>query len=125
MTIKTSVPSKKSKGYEQKIREICLSFPQTQEDFPWGHSAFKIKKKAFVFMGLDDSGLSISMKLKESHAEALEHSFAKPTHYGLGKHGWVSAQFGPGESVPIEVLRAWIDESFRLIAPKAVLKELL
>src|SRR4051812_19120843 len=118
MTLRASNPSKKSKGYEELIRECCITYPKTKEDFPWGHSAFKVNKKAFVFMALDETGLSITVKLKKSHAAALEHSFAEPAHYGLGKHGWVTAQFGPSEIIPMDLLQSWIDESFRLIAPK-------
>jgi hypothetical protein len=34
------------------LRKAALAFPKTVEDFPWGHSAFKVAgKKAFLFMG--------------------------------------------------------------------------
>jgi hypothetical protein len=44
--------------------------------------------------------------------------FAKPTEYGLGKSGWVTADFSNGEPPPLELLKAWIDESYRAQAPK-------
>jgi predicted DNA-binding protein (MmcQ/YjbR family) len=90
---------------------------------PWGHSAFKVKGKTFVFLGSDESGLGISVKLKGSHAKALKLPFTEPTHYGLGKHGWVSANFGPKENIPFELLKGWIAESFQCICPKSVLKK--
>src|SRR5262249_56520222 len=40
-----------------------------------------------------------------------------PTGYGLGKAGWVSAAFEPGSSPPIDLLCAWIDESYLAVAP--------
>ena len=36
--------------------------------------------------------------------------------YGLGDSGWVSVKFGPG--LPFDMLRDWIDESYRAVAPK-------
>jgi len=44
--------------------------------------------------------------------------------YGLGRAGWVTATFETGEPVPVELMIAWIDESYRAIAPKKLVKEL-
>jgi predicted DNA-binding protein (MmcQ/YjbR family) len=51
-------------------------------------------------------------------------AFASPTGYGLGKSGWITARFGKKDKVPLGLLEAWIDESYRAIAPKAVVKSL-
>ena len=50
--------------------------------------------------------------------------FTEPAHYGMGKHGWVTARFAPKAKAPVAVLKAWIEESYRLIAPKGLAKEL-
>lgn len=106
----------------QQIRRHALSFPESHEDHPWEHSAFKVKGKTFVFAAADSEGLGISVKLEESHAHALRHPFASPTRYGLGKHGWVSARFEPDQAVPLDLLKRWIEESFFAVAPLSVLK---
>lgn len=100
------------------LRKFAATFPETREDFPWEHSAFKVRGKTFVFLYADAEQLSLSTKLRESGEMALGLPFAEPTGYGLGKSGWVSARFGPKEAVPIDLLKAWIDESYRAIAPK-------
>jgi predicted DNA-binding protein (MmcQ/YjbR family) len=111
--------SRSGRAVEAALREFALGFPETHEDFPWGHVAIKVRGKAFLFLGGSESGgVSLSVKLTASHASALDRPFATPTGYGLGKHGWVSAQFEPDDAVPLDVLRAWIDESYRAIAPK-------
>lgn len=102
------------------LREVALGYPQVHEDHPWGELAFKVGAKVFLFLSVAPERVSLSVKLPHSGTAALDRPFAEPTHYGLGKHGWVTASFGPGDAPPIPLLRAWIDESYRAIAPKKV-----
>jgi predicted DNA-binding protein (MmcQ/YjbR family) len=102
------------------LRKFALTFPEAYEDHPWGEIAIKVRGKVFVFMG--EEGLT--MKLPQSKEFALEYPFTKPTAYGLGKSGWVSAEFKRSETPPLDVLKAWIAESYRAIAPKALVKKL-
>ena len=85
---------------------MALSLPEVREDHPWGHSAFKVGKKAFLFMASENGGLSLSVKLPQSGLLALSLPFAQPTGYGLGKSGWVTASFTPKQSPPVPVLSA-------------------
>jgi predicted DNA-binding protein (MmcQ/YjbR family) len=105
------------------LRKHALGYPETMEDFPWGHSAFKVKRKVFLFTYLcDEEGfLSLSVKLPISGKMALALPFAAPTQYGLGKSGWVTARFYATDEIPLDMLKEWLDESFRAIAPKKVL----
>jgi len=99
------------------LRRFCLSFPEAREDHPWGESAFKVNKKVFTFLSLHRNILHITTKLPETGKAALGLPFAAPTGYGLGKSGWVTANFEPGDQVPLELLQEWIQESYRAIAP--------
>jgi predicted DNA-binding protein (MmcQ/YjbR family) len=115
----------KSKGgkIESKLRDYALAFPEAYEEFPWGHSAIKVKKKAFLFMGTGEDGdFSISVKLPNSRDMAVDLPFAEPTGYGLGKAGWVTAHLKDEKS--LDLIKAWIDESYRAIAPKKLVKSL-
>ena len=121
------MPSAKSlKKAAAALRKLALAYPDTIEDFPWEHSAFKVKKKVFLFTFLDAKGgvLSLSLKLPVSRTMALTLPFAKPTAYGLGKSGWVTSQFKTSDKIPLDMLLEWVDESFRAIAPKRVLAKL-
>jgi predicted DNA-binding protein (MmcQ/YjbR family) len=102
------------------LRKAALAYPDTVEDFPWGHSAFKVGgKKTFLFMGADeDGGFSCSMKLPFRNEEALKVKGAKPTEYGLGRAGWVTFQFSAKAKPPMAKLTDWLDESWRAVAPK-------
>ena len=111
------------KAFEH-VRKFALSYPETREDHPWGESAIKVKGKTFVFMGLSEGKLGLSVKLPRSREFALDYPFTQPTRYGLGNSGWVSASFEGKDNPPLDVLRAWVDESFRAIAPKKLVATL-
>src|SRR5258706_5990817 len=83
----------KSKGgaIESKLRDYALGFPEAYEEFPWGHSAIKVKGKAFVFMGSGDDGFSISVKLPQSRDMAVHLPVTEATGYRLRQRGWVTA----------------------------------
>ncbi|HZI13508.1 MAG TPA: MmcQ/YjbR family DNA-binding protein [Myxococcus sp.] len=114
----------KLKAAEDRLREVSLAFPEVTEEFPWGHRTVKVKGKMFVILTLDNEALGVTTKLPASNEAALMLPFAEPTGYGLGKSGWVSARFKPGDAVPVELLTQWIHESFRAVAPQKVLKQL-
>lgn len=102
---------------EAQLRAHALAKPEATEHFPWGERAIKVKGKVFVFMHRDAERLSLTAKLPETGAMALLLPFAEPTGYGLGKAGWVSARFDAGEPLPLDILTAWIDESYGAVAP--------
>jgi predicted DNA-binding protein (MmcQ/YjbR family) len=100
------------------LREFALSLPEAYEEFPWGERVAKVKGKVFVFLGMNGDELGLSVKLPQSGMLALGLPFASLTGYGLGKAGWVTARFAKSEKAPIDLLRSWIDESYRAVAPK-------
>jgi predicted DNA-binding protein (MmcQ/YjbR family) len=106
------------------LRTFALSLPEAYEEFPWGERVAKVKGKVFVFLGMDGDELGLSVKLPQSALLALGLPFASPTGYGLGKAGWVTARFAKGEKAPVDLLRSWIDESYRAVAPKKLVAAL-
>jgi predicted DNA-binding protein (MmcQ/YjbR family) len=105
-----------------KVRAFALTLPEAVEEHPWGEDVVKVRRKIFVFLGSSTSR-RISVKLEESHAHALSIDGAEPTGYGLGKAGWVTVPLrAPG--VGVELLRDWVEESYRIVAPKRLAAEL-
>lgn len=100
------------------LRKHALTYPEAWEDHPWGECVIKVRKKIFLMLGADRNGLRVTLKLPLSYGAALLAPFAKPTGYGLGPSGWVSCTFGPKDPVPMDVLKEWLDESYRAIAPQ-------
>ena len=112
-----------AKANQMALRDFAMRYAGAHEDFPWGERVIKVKGKVFLFLGKGED-LSLSVKLPASGLIALDLPFTSPTAYGLGKSGWVSAQFGPKDKPPMDVLRAWIDESYRAVAPKKLVASL-
>ncbi len=109
------------------LREFALSFPEAWEDFPWEERVIKVGKKIFVFMGkadLDGLSLGLCVKLPKSGADVLLEDYAEPGSYGTGKHGWVAVQFSGSDEPPLDRIREWIDESYRAVATKKLVKVL-
>jgi predicted DNA-binding protein (MmcQ/YjbR family) len=107
-----------------RLRKLALGYPEAVEEMPWGHSAIKVRGKTFAFLAADAGTFSLSAKLPSSSLVALQLPFASPTEYGLGRSGWVTARFPRTARVPVEILRLWIDESYRAIAPKRLVARL-
>ena len=106
----------------EKVRAFALSLPEAVEEHPWGEDVAKVRGKIFVFLGSNGSR-HVTVKLDESHAHALSIEGAKPTGYGLGKAGWVTVPTrAPG--VSMDVLRDWVEESYRIVAPKRLTADL-
>jgi predicted DNA-binding protein (MmcQ/YjbR family) len=103
----------------QKLRAAALAHPDTHEDFPWGHSAIKVRGKVFVFLGSDEGTWTMTVKLPVSAAAALRLDHVSPTGYSLGKSGWVTATFPMRGSVDHETLLDWLAESYRAVALKS------
>jgi len=106
------------------LLEFALTFPDAHVDHPWGETVVKVRGKIFVFLGEDGNEPGgFSVKLDESLEPALAVDGAEPTGYGLGRAGWVSVPL-KGRSPSIGVLRDWVEESYRRVAPKTLVREL-
>jgi predicted DNA-binding protein (MmcQ/YjbR family) len=71
-----------------------------------------------------EDGVSLSVKPTRTGADLLEMPFAEPMGYGMGKHGWVTLLLMRDDHTTLELLEAWIDESYRAVAPKRRVAEL-
>ena len=116
--------SKKAATLRGKLLARALEYPGAHIDHPWGETVVKVNKKVFVFLGMDDDPKGMSVKLDESNEQALSLPGSEPTGYGLGKAGWVSLSFLGSDVPPIGVLRDWLEESYRRVAPKKLVAEL-
>ena len=109
----------------KELRAFGLAYPGAHLKSPWpGHKDLAVNDKTFAYLSIEGEPFSISCKLPKSNAMALMLPFVKPAEYGLGKSGWVAATFADDEPLPVDMLKAWIDESYRAQAPKKLLASL-
>ncbi len=116
---------KAAKQANTSLKKHALSFPEAWEDHPWGGTVVKVRKKIFCSLGPgpdSQDAVCMSVKLPTSEVQALDLEGAEPAGYGLGKHGWVTLRLDPENMPDIEILMGYIDESYRAIAPKALVK---
>jgi predicted DNA-binding protein (MmcQ/YjbR family) len=108
----------------EPLRTFAFGLPEAYEDHPWGESVAKVAKKVFVFFGSthDDGEFGFSVKLPNSNDEALAMPFTEPTGYGLDRGHWVTVR--PPDDIPVDLLLAWIEESYRTVAPKSLVAQL-
>ena len=108
-----------------QLREFGLAYPGAHTKSPWpGHMDLAVKDKTFAYLSIEGEPFSISCKLVNTWAEALKLPYTKPTAYGLGKASWVTASFADGDELPLQMLKDWIDESYRAQAPKKLVASL-
>ena len=107
----------------KELRAFGLAYPGAHTKSPWpGHLDLAVNDKTFAYLSIEGEPFGISCKLPHSSAMALNLPFTQPTPYGLGKSGWVSATPPTSKPVPVDLFKAWIDESYRAQAPKRLVK---
>jgi predicted DNA-binding protein (MmcQ/YjbR family) len=108
-----------------QLRAFAFALPEAWEDHPWGESVAKVGKKVFVFFGegeSPDGTANLSVKLPSSYEEAMALPFTETTGYGLDRGKWVTVHAPP--DTPTDMLTAWIEESYRAVAPKALVQRI-
>ncbi|MCC6336501.1 MAG: MmcQ/YjbR family DNA-binding protein [Myxococcales bacterium] len=107
------------------LRAFGLAYPGAHTKSPWpGHLDLAVADKTFAYLSVEGEPLQLSCKLPASAGLALTLPFTQPAAYGLGKSGWVSAQFKEADDPPVELLKQWLNESYRAQAPKKLVKQL-
>jgi predicted DNA-binding protein (MmcQ/YjbR family) len=116
-----------------RVREIALDFPEAFEKISWGRPVF-CAPKIFVMYGgsvkTDVKGeyvqhpYSILVKVDESDRRALEQDrrFFYPAY--MGPSGWLGLDLSATKNVDWDEVRELVDASFRLSAPRILIKQL-
>jgi len=106
----------------QGLRVHALSLPETSEGTSCVNRAFKVRKKNFVFLGEKPDGtcrLMVKLGPSLEKAAAIEHD-----GLSVGTTGWVTWNFAGDAPPEASLLEGWVVESFRMLAPKTVVRQL-
>lgn len=106
------------------LREHALSFPGVNEGDSCVKRAFRARTKGFLFLGEKPDSYNVMLKLGDSVEEAEMLTAENPDSWALGKFNWMTMHFDNDEQPPDGLLERWIEESYRLLAPKKLLSEL-
>lgn len=116
-----------------QLREIALGFPEAFEKISWGRPVFCAPKIFAMYGGsakTDTKGEyvqyphSILVKVDESDRRALEQDtrFYYPAY--MGPSGWLGLDLTATSEIDWTEVRELIDASYRLVAPKKLVKRL-
>ncbi|MEO7330781.1 MAG: MmcQ/YjbR family DNA-binding protein, partial [Minicystis sp.] len=110
--------------FHDRLLAIVLRLPGAYEDRPWGSVHCKVAGKIFVGWGRHDDGeMQMGFRVDKELQSMLvvsdpRFSIAKY----VGQHGGVDMHLGPRPDW--EEVENFIVESYRIIAPKKLVKEL-
>jgi predicted DNA-binding protein (MmcQ/YjbR family) len=116
-----------------EVREICLGLPGAFEKLSWGRPVFCAPKMFVMYGGSEKTDVTseyvqhphaILVKVDDSDRTALEHDirFFFPAY--MGPFGWLGLDFTAKKEIDWAEVGELVDASFRLIAPKKLIKQL-
>ena len=104
----------------EALRDLCLTFPGSQETFPFGSetSVFKVADKMFSLSRLSGVPLSVSVKCEPLLAQQLRAAHPATIHggYHLNKRHWNTVLIDG--SLPDAAIADMIEDSYDLVVSR-------
>jgi YjbR len=106
-------------AFIKKLRAQALKLPEAEEGIACKGTALEcptvmVRKKAFLFLAASQ----LRLKLDDSLAEAESLAAQKPDCCKVGGKGWVTITYADLPATQAKALERWVEESYRLFAPK-------
>ena len=112
-----------------RLREVCLSFPESHEVEAWGEPTFRVKNKVFAMYASPETHHGAGRPgvwIKSAHVTQDMLVRAEPARYFVppyaGKSGWVGAHLDRRPSWRALTDLLW--DGYRMAAPKTLLARL-
>jgi predicted DNA-binding protein (MmcQ/YjbR family) len=105
----------------QRLRGLCLRFPETSESSSWGHPNFRAGKKTFATFEIVGGRPSIAFRMDHTDVDQLlgrKHFFTTP--YGRGQ--WVS--LWADTALDWDFITDLLRRSYRVVALKRMISTL-
>jgi len=96
------------------IRTKAAAFPAVAPGTSCNQSAFKVGKRAFLYIGpgAKGRGFKAMFKLDESMPQAKELASTHPDRFEVGSTGWVTTRFTAEQPLPDALWQTWLEESY-------------
>jgi len=104
----------------EKFGEEALRLPEVEEGSSCNKVAYKARKKAFLYLGEKEGTWNVMLKLTNS-AEDVKDVAAVAEELSVNDKGWLSATFPYEQELPQKML-TWVEESYRALVPKTLVK---
>ena len=118
------VPRLLTERSPERVREICLAFPEAVESGGVGNPSFKVRDKIFAMQHGHEERPSLWVKAPPGAQELLVGAeparFFRPPY--VGHAGWVGAWLDV--ELDWDELGDMIEESYRMTAPKRLVAQL-
>jgi hypothetical protein len=112
---------------EQKVRELCLDLPETNERASHGRPAFFVRDKKSFVMYMDNHHGSGHEALWCAAPEGIQEMLvnAAPEHYFrppyVGHRGWIGVYLDTG--IDEDEVAGVIEDAYLAVAPKPLAKQ--
>lgn len=110
-----------STNYSPRVEALiahAMGYPETTLESPWDFPLVKVRGKIFCMFHDEPGTFTVTLKLRDSLVAAMDRDNIAPASHGLGKSGWVTSTWLRSAPFDDMLIHAWMDESFRLVAPK-------
>ena len=108
-----------------RVRRICLAFPETSERLSHGEPTFFVRKKVFAMFSNNhhnDGHVAVLLPappgVQKALIDASPEKFYRPAYVGV--RGWVGIEL---DRISDEELTSHVREAWRLIAPKKLVAQ--
>lgn len=98
----------------ETIKAKALEYQNVEEGQSCSQSAFKVRGKAFLYIGMQGGRGKAMFKLKSSKEEALVLAQENPDDFQVGSTSWVTARFTDEDPIATDVWQKWLQESYEL-----------
>lgn len=102
----------------EKLRAICLAFPEAVEKETWGDPTFRVRGKIFAMEKRGDGRISVWCKSTPDSRDVL--LLAAPSLFFVppyvGSKGWIGMRLD--DDPDWQEVASIVRESYRLIAPR-------
>lgn len=107
-----------------RLRAICLALPEAEERETWGAPTYRVRDRIFAMLRTGDGRTSLWCKAPPGAQEILVGAdpelFFRPPY--VGPKGWIGMRLDRGPDWA--EVAALVQRSYRMTAPKALLKKL-
>ncbi|MCA9242341.1 MAG: MmcQ/YjbR family DNA-binding protein [Phycisphaerales bacterium] len=108
--------AKRAADPSEVLREAARAYADVDEGMSCSQTSFKVRGKAFLFVGEQGGRFKAMFKLDDSLDQAESLAADAPKDVQVGKNGWVTARFTTEQPMAARVWKKWLKESYALAA---------